>query len=172
MLTIGQDIISGNMGYIGTEPGRLYRMGSQSKVAEASGEPPMVLADCKKKPLKGLTIYGKSRQVTTTGAQLFPPPSLGSQEKNGITIDCMEDGKIRISGTAEILTDFYVSRLQLSAGIYTSSAGVNIDASVLRYALVDDIGVPYFDVHSDYTTDTIKEPIEVELLLRVYAEKQ
>ena len=74
MLTIiGQDIISGNMGYIGTEPGRLYRMGPRSKVAEASGEPPMVLADCKKKPLKGLRIYGKSKQVTTTGAQLFPP---------------------------------------------------------------------------------------------------
>lgn len=72
MLTIiGQDIISGNMGYIGTEPGRLYRMGPQSKVAEASGEPPVVLADCKKKPLKGLTIYGKSKQVTTTGAQLL-----------------------------------------------------------------------------------------------------
>ena len=72
MLTIiGQDIISGNMGYIGTEPGRLYRMGPQSKVAEASGEPPVVLADCKKKPLKGLTIYGKSVQKTTTGAQLL-----------------------------------------------------------------------------------------------------
>ena len=74
MLTIiGQDIISGNMGYIGTEPGRLYRMGPQGKVAEASGEPPVVLADCKKKPLKGLTIYGKSVQKTTTGAQLLDP---------------------------------------------------------------------------------------------------
>ncbi len=72
MLTIiGQDIISGNMGYIGTEPGRLYRMGPQSKVAEASGEPPVVLADCKKKPLKGLKVYGRSKQVTTTGAQLL-----------------------------------------------------------------------------------------------------
>ena len=71
MFTIGQDIISGNMGYIGTEPGRLYRMGPRSKVAEASGEPPVVLADCKKKPLKGLKIYGKSKQVTTTGAQLL-----------------------------------------------------------------------------------------------------
>ncbi len=70
MFTIGQDIISGNMGYIGTEPGRLYRMGPQSKVAEASGEPPVVLADCKK-PLKGLKVYGRSKQVTTTGAQLL-----------------------------------------------------------------------------------------------------
>lgn len=127
--------------------------------------------NCKGSKFSGLKIYGKSKQVTTTGAQLFPPPMLGSQEKNGITIDCMEDGKIRISGTAEITTDFYVSRMQLSAGTYTSSGGVNIDASVLRYALVDDIGVPYFDVDGDYTTDTIKEPIEAELLLRVYAGK-
>ena len=85
MLTIiGQDIISGNMGYIGTEPGRLYRMGPQSKVAEASGEPPVVLADCKKKPLKGLKIYGKSKQVTTTGAQL-----LNLQDKYIIARDCL-----------------------------------------------------------------------------------
>nr|DAE33834.1 MAG TPA: hypothetical protein [Caudoviricetes sp.] len=138
---------------------------------EITGDPPLTLEDAIGKPLKGMKVYGKSKQVTTTGAQLFPPPSLGSQEKNGITIDCMEGGKIHISGTTEILTDFYVSRLQLSAGTYTFSTGVNIDASVLRYALVDDIGMPYFDVHSDYTTDTIKEPIEVELLLRVYAGK-
>lgn len=171
MLTIGQDIISGNMGYIGTEPGRLFRMGPQSKVAEASGEPPMVLADCKKKPLKGLTIYGKSKQVTTTGAQLFPPQSLGSQKNNGITVDSMEDGKIRISGTTETNVDFYLSRLRLSAGTYTFSAGVNIDTSTLRYALVTPGGVPYFDVDGDYTTDTIAETIDVSLLLRVYAGK-
>ena len=135
------------------------------------GEPPLTLENAIGKPLKGLRIYGKSKQVTTTGAQLFPPPMLGSQEKNGITIDCMEDGKIRISGTAEILTDFYVSRLQLSAGTYTSSAGVNIDASTLRYALATPGGVPYYDVNGDYTTDTIAETIDVSLLLRVYAGK-
>lgn len=135
------------------------------------GEPPLTLENAIGKPLKGLRIYGKSKQVTTTGAQLFPPPMLGSQEKNGITIDCMEDGKIRISGTAEILTDFYVSRLQLSAGTYTSSAGVNIDASTLRYALATPGGVPYYDVYGDYTTATIAKTIDVSLLLRVYAGK-
>lgn len=135
------------------------------------GEPPLTLENAIGKPLKGLRIYGKSKQVTTTGAQLFPPPMLGSQEKNGITIDCMEDGKIRISGTAEILTDFYVSRLQLSAGTYTSSAGVNIDASTLRYALATPGGEPYFDVYGDYTTATIAKTIDVSLLLRVYAGK-
>lgn len=138
---------------------------------DVAGEPPLTLENGIGKPLKGLKIYGRSVQKTTTGAQLFPPPMLGSQEKNGITIDCMNDGKIRISGTAEILTDFYVSRLQLAAGTYTFSTGINIDKSVLRYALVDDIGAPYFDVFDDYTTDTIQEPLEVELLLRIYAGK-
>ena len=138
---------------------------------DVTDEPPLTLENAIGKPLKGLRIYGKSKQVTTTGAQLFPPPSLGSQEKNGITIDCMEDGKIRISGTAETNADFYLSRLQLSAGTYTSSAGVNIDASTLRYALVTPEGLPYFDVDGDYTTGTIKEPIEVSLLLRAYTGK-
>lgn len=138
---------------------------------DVAGEPPLTLENAIGKPLKGLRIYGKSKQVTTTGAQLFPPPNLGSQEKNGITIDCLEEGKIRISGTAEILTDFYVSRLQLSAGTYTSSAGVNIDESTLKYALVTPGGVPYYDVNGDYTTDTIAETIDVSLLLRVYAGK-
>lgn len=138
---------------------------------DVAGEPPLTLENTIGKPLKGLRIYGKSKQVTTTGTQLFPPPNLGSQEKNGITIDCMEDGKIRIRGTAEILTDFYVSRLQLSAGTYTFSAGVNIDASTLRYALVTPGEVPYYDVNGDYTTDMIAETIDVSLLLRVYAGK-
>lgn len=98
MLTIGQDIISGNMGYIGTEPGRLYRMGPQSKVAEASGEPPMVLADCKKKPLKGLRIYGKSKQVTTTGAQLLDISKWTTYDTTyGLTMS-IQDDIVRLKG--------------------------------------------------------------------------
>ena len=65
------DRVSGNMGYIGTEPGRLYRMGPRIKNAVISGMPPLTLEQCKEKPLKGLTIYGKSEQTTTTGAQLW-----------------------------------------------------------------------------------------------------
>ena len=122
MLTIiGQDIISGNMGYIGTEPGRLYRMGPRSKVAEASGEPPVVLADCKKKPLKGLKIYGKSKQVTTTGAQLLEkdkvvhPPNgkvstivLFEGELSGTyTVSCALEGDVKYPTKAalEIIVD-------------------------------------------------------------------
>ena len=129
MLTIGQDIISGNMGYIGTEPGRLYRMGPQSKVAEASGEPPMVLADCKKKPLKGLRIYGKSKQVTTTGAQLISAKT-DATEINGITYSS-EYGKVTLDGIASADTTISIpSAVKLEEGkTYTISStslvGVN-----------------------------------------------
>lgn len=95
---IGQNIISGNIGYIGTEPGRLYRMGPRSKVAEASGEPPMVLADCKKKPLKGLKIYGKSKQVTTTGAQLLDISKWTAYDTTyGLTMS-IQDDIVRLKG--------------------------------------------------------------------------
>ena len=32
---------------------------------------PVVLEDCAKAPLQGLTVHGKSTQVTTTGAQML-----------------------------------------------------------------------------------------------------
>lgn len=81
------DWVSGSMGYIGTEPGRLYRMGPRIKTAVVSGIPPLTLEQCKEKPLKGLTIYGKSEQAATTGAQLFDKSS------------CIEECVIEIDGT-------------------------------------------------------------------------
>lgn len=169
MRKIEPEFITG-MGYIGASPGVLYHMGGAGEQTVVTGNPAL-LEGVKGNRFTSITLHGKSMQGSTTGAQLFPPPSIGSVEKNGITLDYMEDGKIHIRGTAEITTDFYVSRLQLSAATYTLSMGVKIDTRVLRVALVDDIGVPYFDVRSDYTTDTIKKPIEVELLLRVFTGK-
>lgn len=102
------DRVSGNMGYIGTEPGRLYRMGPRIKTAVISGMPPLTLEQCKEKPLKGLTIYGKSEQTMTTGAQLF--------DKSSYIEECV----IEIDGTEKAIngygtTDF----IPLDIGKYT-----------------------------------------------------
>ena len=171
MRKIEPEIITG-MGYIGDNPGVLYRMGGAGEQTVVTGNPAL-LENVKGSRFTSFTLHGKSTQASTTGAQLFPPPSLGSEEKNGITLDYMEDGKIHIRGTAEITTDFYVSRLQLSAVTYTFFVGTNIDSKVLRIALCDDFGVPYLDIKEDslYTTDTIKSAIDVSLLIRVYAGK-
>lgn len=82
---VGQDIISGAMGFVGTEPGWLYQMGSLNGVAKASGNL-LTLKQCKNKPLKGLTIYGKSEQLTFTGANLFNVSSKQSGFVSGIEI--------------------------------------------------------------------------------------
>ena len=171
MRKIEPEFITG-MGYIGASPGVLYHMGGAGEQTVVTGNPAL-LEGVKGNRFTSLTLHGKSTQEGTTGAQLFPPPSLGSVEKNGITLDYMEDGKIHIRGTAEITTDFYVSRLQLSAATYTLSVGVNIDTRVLRVALCDNVGIPYLDIREDslYTTGTIDSAIDVSLLIRVYAGK-
>jgi hypothetical protein len=59
---------------------------------------PVVLEDCSKAPLQGLTVYGKSTQVTTTGAQLFV--SEKSQESlYGMTLTQKDDGGWHLGGT-------------------------------------------------------------------------
>ena len=59
---------------------------------------PVVLEDCAKAPLQGLTVYGKSTQITTTGAQLFV--SKKSQESNyGVTLTQKDDGGWHLEGT-------------------------------------------------------------------------
>lgn len=56
---------------------------------DVTGEPPLTLENAIGKPLKGLRIYGKSKQVTTTGAQLLDydnlMPDIAYDNDGGIT---------------------------------------------------------------------------------------
>lgn len=67
--------------------------------AEMQGDPPLTLKDCIGEPFKGLVLYGKSTQVTTTGAQLLDKDAL----INGI-ID-LSSGVI-YSNNAWVVSDF------------------------------------------------------------------
>lgn len=94
---VGQDIISGNMGFIGTDPGREYQMGAAEKTEDitVTGNP-AVLDNATGKPFKDLHIYGRSEQMTTTGAQLLDTSKL---RKNNCTMKIEEQGrKITITG--------------------------------------------------------------------------
>lgn len=84
---VGQDIISGNMGFIGTDPGREYQMGTTEKTEDvtATGNP-AVLDNATGKPFKDLHIYGRSEQMTTTGAQLFDAASIKKNDKIQVEI--------------------------------------------------------------------------------------
>lgn len=75
------------------------------------------VTDAFEAPLEGLVLYGKSTQVTTTGAQLFEPIS-NKLNLNGITITFDENGeKIVVSGTPERSQEIQISKpIQMQAG--------------------------------------------------------
>lgn len=72
----------------------------------ASGES-LQIEDSADAPLAGLKVYGKSRQVKTTGAQLAELPSKGATI-NGVTFTINSDGTIIANGTATGLAVFRV----------------------------------------------------------------
>lgn len=84
---------------------------------EMQGEPPLTLKDCIGEPFNGLVLYGKSTQVTTTGAQLFEPIS-DSLNLNGVVITFGKNSeKIVVSGTAVLTQEFQISKpIQMQAG--------------------------------------------------------
>ena len=114
---VGEDFITG-LGFIGLEPRRIYRMRRGPKVTTVMVKGnPAVLEHSVRGRFKGLTVYGKSTQVTTTGAQLFEPIS-NKLNLNGITITFDENGeKIVVSGTSERSRKIQISKpIQMQAG--------------------------------------------------------
>ena len=142
---IGQDLITG-MGFIGLEPGRIYRMRRGPKVTTVTVRGnPAVLEHSVKGRFKGLTMYGWSEQVTTTGAQLFV--SKKSQESNaGITLTQKDDGGWHLEGTCTADNSRNIRLLEpteyftLPSGDYTLSfTGAIPDSVTLNIAKVANV---------------------------------
>lgn len=131
---VGQDIISGNMGFIGTDPDRLYRMGAAEKTEDitVTGNP-AVLDNATGKPFKELHIYGRSEQMTTTGAQLLDLDALELRQDAGATIKRLDDGGFLINGTPKAAYEQYIRGFQLdiAPGTYFVSGGRNADGCVV-----------------------------------------
>ena len=139
----------------------------------ASGNPAIMSDTLKNNPMNEMKVFGWSKQESTTGAQLFPTITPSIEEKNGITVEYMEHGKIHISGTAEKTVDFMTPTFELLAGTYTLSMGVNIDNTLMRCTLSTTEGLPYFDILNNEAskTETTEDNMILYLLLRVYGEK-
>lgn len=147
-----------------------YRTGAE---ISASGNPAIMTNALKNNPMNEMKVYGWSKQETTTGAQLFPTITPSIEEKNGITVEYMEHGKIHISGTSEKTVDFMTPTFELLAGTYTLSMGVNIDNTLMRCTLSTTEGLPYFDILNNEAskTETTEDNMILYLLLRVYGGK-
>lgn len=117
---VGQDIISGNMGFIGTDSDGLYRMGAAEKTEDitVTGNP-AVLDNATGKPFKDLHIYGRSEQMTTTGAQLIDINSF--QKNNDISVKIVNNYSIELTSTIK-------KDASDSSRVYLNAA---IDADVL-----------------------------------------
>ena len=153
----------------------LYKILKNRTGAEisASGNPAIMTNALKNNPMNEMKVFGWSKQEHTTGAQLFPTITPSIEEKNGITVEYMEHGKIHISGTSEKTVDFMTPTFEVLAGTYTLSMGVNIDNTLMRCTLSTPEGLPYFDILNNEAskTETTEDNMELYLLLRVYGEK-
>lgn len=153
----------------------LYKILKNRTGAEisASGNPAIMSDTLKNNPMNEMKVFGWSKQERTTGAQLFPTITPSIEEKNGITVEYMEHGKIHISGTAEKTVDFMTPIFELLAGTYTLSTGANIDNTLMRCTLSTTEGLPYFDILNNGAskTETTGDNKILYLLLRVYGGK-
>lgn len=161
---VGQDIISGNMGFIGTDPDRLYRMGVAEKTEDVTvtGNP-AVLDNATGKPFRDLHIYGRSEQVTTTGAQLLDLTDLigKTETKNGATYKINEDQSISVSGTPTEYTSFYLKRMQLKAGSYYFESNQN-NNNVFIQMLGNQV-----NMNNGFTLDEDADTIDVYMVFSV-----
>ena len=153
----------------------LYKILQNRTGAEisASGNPAIMSDTLKNNPMNEMKVYGWSKQETTTGAQLFPTITPSIEEKNGITVEYMEHGKIHISGTSEKTVDFMTPTFELLAGTYTLSMGINIDNTLMRCTLSTTEGLPYLDILNNEASkaETTEDNMILYLLLRVYGGK-
>ena len=95
------------------------------EIAEVDGTPPLVLKDCIGEPFKGLTLYGKSTQVTTTGAQLFTSAVI-KKEHSGVKLTKKDsvwhlEGTNTADGVRNIRLMEPTEHFKLPAGTYTLS---------------------------------------------------
>ena len=94
---------------------------------DVAGEPPLTLENGIGKPLKGLKVYGRSKQITTTGAQLLNLKSEHIVARDGVTIKILDNGCLFVDGTPiKSYMGVYSEPLTLSPGEY--------------YFLSDDVG--------------------------------
>ena len=130
-------------------------------VLSASGDV-INVSDASDDYIRGLSIYGKTTQKTTTGAQLIPYPYTDyggtayaddySSTQNGLTISIQPDHSVSIYGTLETaFTWVFCSRLVLPAGTYSVTPNPSSDIALVVYDI--DAGIGYYSTFT-FTKET------------------
>ena len=127
------------MGYIGLDSGRLYRMRRGPKLIEAvaSGTTIIINDATEGRPFRGLRVFGKSTQRTTTGAQLLSIKQEDVANKDGLSAKVNVDGGITVTGTPDKqYATIYGKDIILSPGKYYLNGGNGSAGAVLLKARI------------------------------------
>lgn len=128
---------------------------------DVAGEPPLTLENAIGKPLKGLRIYGKSTQVTTTGAQLLNLKDECIIARDGVTIKILDNGCLFVNGTPlYTYMGVYSEKLALSPGKYHFSGNYDGPGSVYGQIFIakEDGSTAYYTDDS-FTVDGSEKDI-------------
>lgn len=138
MRKIEPELITG-MGYIGDNPGVLYRMGGAGEQTVVTGNPAL-LENVKGSRFTSLALHGKSTQGSTTGAQLISlNDSYGVTTVNGVTKTPIGISTWKLEGISKEDAVFYpyssLDFINLSKGDYVFSVFGTSKAKV-RYTII------------------------------------
>lgn len=124
---------------------------------------PSVCKNCAEAPFRDLRIYGRSEQMTTTGAQLLDLHDLigKTETKNGATYKINEDQSISVSGIPTEYTPFILKRMSLKAGSYYFTSNSN-DNNVFIQLLGSKV-----NMNNGFTLDEDTDNIDVYVVFNV-----
>lgn len=119
--------------------------------------------------LRGLRVFGKTTQVSTTGKNLFQNTAT-SKVVNGLSFSVREDGIVTITGTATENTFFKLGSFTLDNGEYYLSGCSNGSVSTyLLYFQKPVGGEGYVHCLSGDEAFTISDSDKRDLIIAVYA---
>lgn len=116
---------------------------------------PAILNDSAKMALQGLTVYGRSNQTKTTGAQLLDLNNMPLMTNTGATVSRLDDGGFIINGTPARQYEQYICvPIKLGAGTYYISGGENKNGGVYAQISINKVdGTINWAINQSFTVD-------------------
>ena len=137
----------------------------------ASGNP-VNITDSVEWPLQGLKVYGKSTQMTATGAQLFDAELFRGVEYDGVNVQILDDDTIVASGTTVFKGSLNIlsAPFYISPGSYTISISqsINLYTSIVWY----DSTLAIKDIVPGGVSASFKIEETTKIVIRFYKEVQ
>ena len=113
-------------------------------------------ADSAEAFMEGLKIFGKSEQITTTGAQLYNMPEFADKNVDQVTLHKNKDGSLRLHGSTSNYRSFMIEskEFDLPNGTYYLACENSTNDNKVGIQLIGD-------VNADITTPVSKKTFEI-----------